>query len=722
MTTDGEEGPSKKQQQLMSLITEAFRGASTQPEREPGLFQWRHLEVMEKIGEGGFGEVYRAYDSQLRRDVALKLNRGSDTDRLAREGVMAEARRMARLRHPNILAVHGADEADGRMGIWFDLLHGETLEQRCETQTRLEPSEVLALALPIASALSLIHTRRLVHGDVKPANIMVLDDGAPMLMDFGAATEPLRPQLQTAGSPLLMAPEQFSGASASPASDVYAFGATLYRLLTGRYPLTADSFDELADLHDSATRPELTDLPRAWRPLLARQLDQDPANRPSAAQIESRLRFIAEAPQRRRRRAALSTVIGSLIIATTVAVIAARVQSQSQQRTEAVKNTLVEAIQTVSPMRSSSPGTIQNLYQNLLSLAETRLEQFPRGQADMMLSAAEALAGFGDTEKAIAGAKRGVELLEAQPDTSPHSLATAYNMLATAYNQAEDYSASLAISQKTLAVLEGQDFKTAPELTLVAHNKIYFALDGLGRWREALSAQRALLSARKDLYGEDSMRMAVDHHNLATTLINVGDYAEAVGHSQRAVEILRANGHAESARMGIALGALGRGQLSQGDLAAAAETQARAHALLESFFGPDHRRVLGLEILKARIDIARGEKDPSINRLKELENAEALTELDRFQLRRVLADAAADNLQWAEAIAYWDRALAELPDAERPIRQVLVSARAYAAFRAGMTETSPLPELSGALAALTDQGLDSVWGTERLRSWVGTLP
>ncbi len=717
MTKETEAGPSEQQQQLMTLITEAFRGVSTQPEREPGLFLWRHLEVMEKIGEGGFGEVYRAYDSQLRRDVALKLNRGSDADRLAREGVMAEARRMARLRHPNILAVHGADEADGRMGIWFDLLHGETLEERCRSQTRLEPNEVLELARPIASALSLIHTRGLVHGDVKPANIMVLDDGSPMLMDFGAATEPLRPQLQTAGSPLLMAPEQFTGSSASPASDVYALGATLFRLLTGRYPLAADSFDELADLHETATRPELSGLPRAWRPLLAQLLDRNPANRPSAEQVENRLRFIAEAPQRRRRRAALTTVIGSLVIATTVAVIAARVQSQSQQRTEAVKNTLVEAIQTVSPMRSSSPATIQNLYQNLLSLAETRLEQFPQGQADMMLSASEALAGFGDTEKAIAGAERAVELLEADSATSRHSLATAYGMLATAYNQAEDFNASLATARKLLAIIEGQDFKSVPELRLAARNKVFFALDGLGRWQEAIAAQIDLLAARAEHYGSDSMRVAVDHHNLATILINVGDYDQAVGHSQRAVEILAANGHAESARMGIALGALGRGQLSQGDLAAATETQALAQGLLESFFGPDHRRVLGLEILKARINLARGNTDPSIKRLKELENAEALTELDRFQLLRVLAYAATDARQWVEATSYWDKALEQMPDGERPIRPVLEATRSYSAYQAGISELSPLPSLNDTLAALAERGLENVWGTERLKRW-----
>ncbi|MEM9531798.1 MAG: serine/threonine-protein kinase [Pseudomonadota bacterium] len=705
----------------MTRITEAFQNASAQSEREPGLFRWRHLEVVEKIGEGGFGEVYRSYDPQLRRDVALKLNRGGQTDRLAREAVMAEARRMARVRHPNILAVHGADEADGGIGLWFDLLHGQTLEQRSQNQGPMDARDVLKVAEPLASALSLIHARGLVHGDVKPANVMLLDDATPVLMDFGAATEPLRPQLQTAGSPLLMAPEQFAGAAATPACDLYALGATLYHLLTGRYPLTADSVEAIAALHDTRPKPDFSAVPRPWRQLLAPLLDADPTARPSAPELEKQLRFVSEAPQRRRRRAALALVMGSLVVATTVAVLAARVQTESQRRTEAVKNTLVEAIQTVSPMRSSSPATIQMLYQNLLSLAEQRLVRFPQGQADMMLAASEALAGFGDVERAVPGIEQAVALLESSPDTSVRSLAIAYNMLATVYNQAENFEAALAAATKTLALLEGEQFKVAPELRLVARNKMFFALDGLGRWREASTAQIDLLAARERFHGRDSMRVAVDHHNLATTLINVGDFAAAVKHSKRAVEILNAQGHAESGRMGIALGALGRGQLSQGDVTAAAETQALAQALLEGAFGAGHRRVLGLEILKARIELARGDRDAGLRRLGALLGADALTELDQFRLLRVLAEAAAEDQRWTQATNTFDQALAQMPAAEQPIRPVLEAARAYCAARAGITDASPLPQLSRTLELLAEQGLASVWGAPSLRGWAEEL-
>lgn len=718
MTPDTGAGPSPKQKQLMELITEAFRGASAKPEREPGLFRWRHLEVMEKIGEGGFGEVYRAYDSQLRRDVALKLNRGNTGNRLAREGVMAEARRMARLRHPNILAVHGADEADDKMGIWFDLLRGDTLEEVCRRQGALDPGEVLRLAQPIASALGLIHDRGLVHGDVKPANIMVQEDGSPVLMDFGAATEPLRPQLQTAGSPLLMAPEQFSGSPASPASDQYALGATLYRLLIGRYPLSADSYEALATLHDSGPAIDLAGLPRAWRSLLAELLDRNPQRRPGAAQLEARLRHIAGAPQRRRRRAALALVIGSLLVATGVALTAARIQSQSQKRTEAVKNTLVEAIQSVSPLTSSSPGTIQTLYQNLQTLAEKRLEQFPQGQADMLLAAAQGLAGYGDTERAIAGARRGVALLEADPDTSLHSLATGYNMLGTVYNAAGEYEAAFDTAQKVLTMLEGQTFKTAADLRLVARNKVYFALDGLGRWREALNAQRELLQARQELFGSDSSRVAVDHHNLAVSLMQFGDFESALTHSRRAAAILAEHGEGASARMGIVLGAMTRAELGLGQAASAWETLGKARALLEPALGEDHWRVRNLDVHEARMNLELGERQQAVAQLTTLSGSDALSQADRFEVRKMLAADAMDQRQWQSATRHWDEALAVMPDSVRLLRPVIESARSYSAFRAGLVSEPPTGQISATLDKLQDQGLDQVWGADLLRAWV----
>ena len=154
---------------------------------------WGHLRLTEVIGEGSYGVVYRARDPILDRDVALKLRTsGSAKD----AEYIEEARRLARVRHPNVLAVHGANRHDGRVGMWADLLTGKTLEDTLalnqETGGHMPYSQLLALARDLAAALGAVHETELVHGDVKPANVMIERHGRAVLMDFGAGIDPVR--------------------------------------------------------------------------------------------------------------------------------------------------------------------------------------------------------------------------------------------------------------------------------------------------------------------------------------------------------------------------------------------------------------------------------------------------------------------------------------------------------------------------------------------------
>src|SRR5690606_8424890 len=161
------------------------------------------------------------------------------------------------LRHPAILAVHGADEQDGRLGIWSDLLTGRTLEAVLADSGSLPSASVLELALPLCDALLAVHRKALTHGDFKPANIIIQDDGSPVLIDFGAAREVLT-ETVTEGSPQVMAPEAFDGVHASPATDMYAFGAVLYRMLGGRYPIEAASLAQLQERFREGHEPDLS--------------------------------------------------------------------------------------------------------------------------------------------------------------------------------------------------------------------------------------------------------------------------------------------------------------------------------------------------------------------------------------------------------------------------------------------------------------------------------
>jgi serine/threonine-protein kinase len=258
---------------------------------ESPLFLWGSLRVLEKVGEGGGGEVYRAYDPVLETDVALKLRKrgvpGLDPKRF-----LDEARRLARVRHPNVLAVRGADEHDGRVGLWTDFIRGRSLEEHLGQEGALSAREAAMIGLDLCRALAAVHAKGLVHRDVKTSNVMREQGGRILLMDFGSVEEVAPPGMgkgaaEMHGTPLVMAPEQLRGEPASPRSDIYALGVLLYRLVTCRYPVEASRVSELLDLHGRGARVSLRDrrpdLPLPFVRVVERALAADPAQRYGSA-------------------------------------------------------------------------------------------------------------------------------------------------------------------------------------------------------------------------------------------------------------------------------------------------------------------------------------------------------------------------------------------------------------------------------------------------------
>ncbi len=304
---------------------------------EPILFRWGHLEIRELLGEGGFGEVYRARDPRLGRDVALKLLRPDLAGpSLQVTRFLAEARRMARVRHPNVAAIQGADEHDGRPGIWMELATGPTLEERLEREGPLGASEAAAIGIELCRALAAVHAAGLVHGDVKAANVLRDAEGRTVLADFGAGRELAAGGGGAGtllGTPLTVAPEVFAGAPPGPAADLYALGALLYRLVTGRYPVTGASVEELRQRLERGERPPLLDLrpdlPASFAAAVERALAAAPERRPrSAGELGAALAASlaggpadrpqaagTAAPDRRRRRVApVATVAAAAIL------------------------------------------------------------------------------------------------------------------------------------------------------------------------------------------------------------------------------------------------------------------------------------------------------------------------------------------------------------------------------------------------------------------------
>jgi serine/threonine-protein kinase len=268
----------------------------------PAIGRWAHLELLARIAGGAFGHVYRAWDPQLEREVALKLLRSNDATQ-----IINEARRLARVRHPNVVVVHGVAEHDRRVGLWMELINGATLEQVLDKNGPFSAREAALIGIDLCRALSAIHGAGLIHRDVKAQNVMREEGGRIVLMDLGTGREIVRDAAvvsgDMAGTPLYLAPEIFAGAAASPRTDLYSAGVLLYRLVTGSFPIRAATVEGLAAAHARGARARLrdarADLPTAFVRVIDRAMAADPAERyESAGALEADLAAVADVPAR----------------------------------------------------------------------------------------------------------------------------------------------------------------------------------------------------------------------------------------------------------------------------------------------------------------------------------------------------------------------------------------------------------------------------------------
>jgi WD40 repeat protein/tetratricopeptide (TPR) repeat protein/predicted Ser/Thr protein kinase len=247
-------------------------------------------EVMRLLGRGGMGVVYLARQNKLGRLVALKMIRGgdgADSGQMAR--FLREARAVASLQHPHIVQVYEIGEQAGQPYLVLEYVEGGSLDRKIEG-TPQPPNEAAALVLSLARAMQAAHQRGIIHRDLKPANVLLTTDGQPKITDFGLAKQMAEDAGQTQtgqimGSPSYMAPEQAAGhiTAIGPATDVYALGAILYELLTGRPPFRGDSIlDTLEQVRSQEPPPPHVLQPRVPRDLetiCLKCLAKEPARR-----------------------------------------------------------------------------------------------------------------------------------------------------------------------------------------------------------------------------------------------------------------------------------------------------------------------------------------------------------------------------------------------------------------------------------------------------------
>jgi protein kinase-like protein len=254
-------------------------------------------EVGDVIGRGGMGEVRKAHDRRLKRDVAIKfLRRDLAAQPEARQRFEAEARNAARLNHPNVVLVLDTGEYEGVPFLVMECLPGHTLKDELQDGP-MPPARVTWIARDVLAGIAAAHEIGIVHRDVSPRNILLTETGRAKIADFGIAKAADVPSVtvvgQVLGTPAYVSPERLLGEAATPASDIYGVGATLYEAVSGSPPFSGES--AIAIAHQAvSSRPERLEHLRPDVPLdlvaaIDHAMDPDPARRPTAEALRASL-------------------------------------------------------------------------------------------------------------------------------------------------------------------------------------------------------------------------------------------------------------------------------------------------------------------------------------------------------------------------------------------------------------------------------------------------
>lgn len=576
---------------LQNLSSEAV----TRPAEVSRHGEWGNLLLIEPIGRGSFGEVYRALDPVLQRDVALKVIKDPDSCLLDPDDFITEAQNLAHIRHRNVLAVYGAAYHDNEVGFWSELLLGQTLEKALGSEQRFSWEESLQIMRDLTHALIAVHEAGLVHGDIKAGNVMLEPERGAVLLDFGAGihSDNRRPLGPAQGTPLAMAPELFDGEACSHSSDVYALGALFYRLIAGKYPFEAASLEQLQPLVKSGPtidRNVFPGVPRAFRVLLRQMLAQDPKQRPGAETVLEQIDWLISMPERRVRRIAMGTIAALLLgvaIASTVGYwFSNRAQHQmelARAETQAVNGFLTNMLASASPVREGKDVRVTEV----LSQAEASLnfgeELPPEVRNDVKLTLASTYLGL----RVLDEAERILNEILVDPERtlSPATEWKARDLLALVYSEQRDWGKAVEMARQSLRLAEtierDSDMLLDSEITLArAHLQHADRAQAVVRLEQAIAKHP---DASEDGIGRAYLAAGNIHEE-------IGQFETALERYQKAAEYFYSVNGEQNANTISAYSAIASVFGQQGKGEEAARLLREQIEIATDFLGPDHKK------------------------------------------------------------------------------------------------------------------------------------
>jgi serine/threonine-protein kinase len=574
---------------------------------DPQQSRFGDYELIEPIGEGGMGVVYRARQISLDREVAVKvLAAGPWASRAFVERFRREAQNAARMQHPNIVAIHEVGTAEELHFFSMRLVRGRSLAAEVREHGPFDAVRAARLMRIVAEAVAYAHSLGVLHLDLKPANVLLDEDGVPHVADFGLARR-LDSALavdndEVSGTPSYMAPEQADGRAGriTQATDIWGLGAILYELIGGEPPFRADDVPSVLRLVREgrvvSLRRRMPRLSRDLEAIVMKCLAREPEARYASARAlaEARPLNIAQRLARWTHREPKLAGASMLIVVALVAGLLATTQQwrraeANAQRAERVRKFMIGVFQEVNPDNSrGQPITAEQLLEHGARELDAPSAQSPAIQADLASTIGRLYWLVGDYPRADAMLARASTAFRS-PGVPDEVRARTLLALAFAEKEKNRYEDAITHAREGFAFAEkasdDDDVSAARRLIAESQTNSGDARNAEPLLREALAADRAR-------FGDDADETASDLILLGDALYELSRFDDSIAVEREAADAAtRRHGRTHSAVMG-ALEIESRALRESGHLPEAEQTLREAAAIAERLYGPEHRETI----------------------------------------------------------------------------------------------------------------------------------